>query len=152
MDFGRFLVSFFLTVPFAVALALWRKKQGPSKWQRKEAAALAAGRVVTARRIKVKFCRGDVEAPVGSPLRDYSYRTVYEYDVNGRTYKFKIEYYTDPPETTELWYEKGKPDKAKPMDYNPVTGKDAFLTFVPIIVMAIIYWTIPVITSLFTGG
>jgi hypothetical protein len=151
MNWGFMIASFVLTLPVAIALGIWRRKRGPSKWQRREADAVAAGRVVTAAKLKQRHCHGDRDAPAGTMLHQDTYRVVYEYELNNRKYKYRCEVIDYPDSTVKLWYQQGKPGKAKPMGYNPNTISDYIITFLPFIVWGIIYWTLPLLLTVLYG-
>ena len=151
MNWGLLIVSFLLSLPVGIALGLWRRKRGPSKWQRREAEAKTAGRVVTAVKLKQHYCHGDKEAPAGTMLYKDTYRVVYQYEINGRKYKYRCDVEDYPDSTMKLWYQKGKPSKAKPMGYNPSTIGDFIITFIPIITWGILYWTLPLLLAVLYG-
>ena len=151
MNWGLLIASFLLTLPVAIALGLWRRKQGPSKWQRREAEAKAAGRVVTAVKLKQHYCHGDKDAAPGTMLYKDTYRVVYAYEIKGRKYKYRCDVEDYPDSTMKLWYQQGKPSKAKPMGYNPGTIGDFAITFIPIVTWGILYWSLPLLLTVLYG-
>ena len=140
MNLTRFLLAALYTLPFAIVLALIRAKYFPkNKSERIIEEAERAGRVTEGRLIKSKRIRPTPGAPAGSMERNESRKVVYEYDVNGRTYKWKGLIGVEPPERIDFYYPAGRPKKAIPHGYKLPGPGDVFWTVLPVILMAIIY-------------
>ena len=138
------VISFFLAIVLFIKLCLFGYS-GKRKFVNK---AFKEGNYTKARIVKKNVYTGNDK--VGSVNNFSSYKTKYEYIVNGKkyykTYNFNTRTYftSGPPDTINIYYDKNKPEKAvSGVEVNDgPRASGCYLTIVVVIVFAVVLYNI----------
>lgn len=135
-----FFITGVVVIIFSLPIVFKLQKKGAyiHKSQKIIEEARKNGRTVEGRLLK-KFYSSGIPGSDKQYERDATWFCHYEYTIDGKTYNYKTQTGSEPPEQVTFYYPEGKPRKAIPEgSFQPGT-KVVFLTVLPIIIWVILY-------------
>ena len=140
MDLQAMIISMIITLILSIPFMMKGVSNGAyrTKGEKIIEEAKKSGRVVEAVLVKKIFITGEPNA-ADRRERESKWWSFYQYEVKGRTYKYNVNFYEEPPEKLTLYYPAGKPKKAIAYGSEVVGAKTTFLILLPVFIWAIIY-------------
>lgn len=145
MDPIRFFLSALAAIVVGVPFAIATRAVRPAGEELAED-AIRHGRVVSATLVKSAFLPPDMSSQY-SQQRQVRWLCQYRYSIAGKDYTYRCTLGQKAPDQIELCYPVGKPDKAMLSSSMKRKRGGAYVVrvLVPVVIWAIVYWTLPLV-------